>query len=365
MANEPISHIENDDLSIRELIVGLRAWIHYLWSKWHILLVSGILGGVLGLIYGIIEKPSYIANTTFVLEGGESKGGLGRLAGVAAMVGVDIGGGAGGLFQGDNILELYKSRRMLTQALLTKVDSNSEELLIDRYLTFNGIREGWSDNLELRDLDFHQDPVTLDIGTQRLRDSLITSFVNNIRGDLLNVQKPDKDLSIIQVSVVSPDEVFSKVFNENLVKGVNDFYVQTRTKKSRDNIVILQSKVDSVRSMMSQELYSAARASDVTPNINPTRQVQRVVPVQEAQFSAEANRTILSQLIQNLELAKMAELQEQPLIQLVDQPVYPLPVNQLGKRKGLIIGGILFGFVTLFGLIGLKWYRDIMTEENR
>src|SRR3546814_7090606 len=71
--------------------------------------------------------------TTFVLEGGDSKGGLSQYAGMAAMVGVDLGGGTSGLFQGDNIFELYKSRRMLTQTLLSKTHSDSSELLIERY----------------------------------------------------------------------------------------------------------------------------------------------------------------------------------------------------------------------------------------
>src|SRR5690606_6123841 len=134
-----------------------------------------------------------------------------------------------------------------------------------------------------------------------------------IRSDILTVEKPDRSLSIIQVDVTSPDEVFSKVFNENLVQTVNDFYIQTKTKKSTDNIALLEQKVDSVRAVMSGAIYSAVRVSDATPNLNPTRQVQRLGPAQEAQFSAETNKAILSQLLQNLELTKMNLLQEQPL----------------------------------------------------
>src|SRR5690606_6776290 len=145
-----------------------------------------------------------------------------------------------------------------------------------------------------------------------------------------------------------------------LVREVNEFYIQTKTKKSTDNIAILEAKVDSVRTVMSGAIYSAAKVSDATPNLNPTRQVQRIVPAQEAQFSAEANKAILSQLLQNLELSKMNLLQEQPLIQLVDQPVYPLKVDRIGKLKGIVIGGFLFGFLTILGLIGLKLYRNIM-----
>lgn len=364
MATKPTTHIEGDEISIKELILNIKGWVNYLWSKWQILLTVGIVGGIVGLGYALWKKPLYTATTTFVLEGGDGKGGLSQYAGMAAMVGIDLGGGTNGLFQGDNILELYKSRKMLTRTLLSKTHPDSNELLIERYIAYNGIEKDWRGHPELTSLDFRIDPIELGSERLRIRDSVIIEFTNSINENLLRVDKPDKKLSIIRVEVTAPDEVFAKSFNENLVRQVNDFYIKTTTKKSADNVAILEQKVDSVRTMMTGAIYSAAQVSDATPNLNPTRQVQRIAPAQEAQFSAEANKAILSQLLQNLELTKMNLLQEQPLIQLVDQPVYPLKVEKLGKVKGIIIGGFLFGFLILFFLIVRKWYHDVMTEEK-
>ncbi len=363
MTTEPIKPVDDDTISLKEMILDIHDWIRYLITKWRILLIVGILGSVLGLTYAIMKQPLYTATTTFVLESKDTRGNLGSLSGMAALAGIDLGGDAGGLFQGNNILELYKSRNTLEKTLLTKVDQHSDELLIERYIEINNLRDEWKDLPELAELDFHQDPGTMDSLTRRLRDGAITSIVNAIRLDVLTVEKPEKSLSIVQVDVTSPDEVFSKVFNENLVQTVNEFYVQTKTKKSTDNIAILEQKVDSVRKVMTGAIYSAAKVSDATPNLNPTRQVQRLAPVQEAQFSAETNKAILSQLLQNLELAKTTLLQEQPLIQLVDQPVYPLEVTELGKIKGIIIGAFLLGFLTIAYLIVMKWYRDLMAKD--
>lgn len=360
MATESRNIAYDDEVSVKELILNLRDWVGYLWSKWRVLLIAGIVGGGLGLWYSFSKAPVYTATTTFVLESGEQQGGIGRLAGMAALAGFDLGGGAGGLFQGDNILELYKSRKMLVQTLLSNVHPNSDELLIERFIIYNGLEESWQDRPDLQGLDFRREPTTLDPNSRRLRDSVVTSFVKEIRDNVLSVDKPDRKLSIIQVDVTSPDEVFSKSFNETLVKRVNEFYIQTKTKKSTDNIAILEKKVDSVRTVMEGAIYSVARISDATPNLNPTRQVQRIGPTQEAQFSAEANKAMLSQLLQNLELTKLNQMQEQPLIQLVDEPVYPLKVERLGKLKGIILGGFLFGFLAVLWLIAVKYYRDIM-----
>ena len=360
MASQPIQHNEDDEISVKELILNLQGWAKYLWSKWFFLLVAGVLGGILGLGYSWLSKPQYTATTTFVLEGGEAKG-LSQYAGMAAMVGIDLGGGSGGLFQGDNILELYKSRNMIAQTLLS-TSPDSSELLVERYIRFNELNKAWADDPELSKLDFRKASAALDARSLRVRDSVMTTFVSSIKEDNLTVEKPDKTLSIIQVNVTSPDEIFSKSFNEQLVQQVNDFYIQTKTKKFTSNIAMLQAKVDSVRSVMEGAIYSAAQVSDATPNINPTRQVQRAAPVQEAQFSAEANRAILSQLLQNLELTKMNLMQEQPLIQLVDYPVLPLKVEQIGKAKGIIVGGFIFGVLALLFIVGRKWYGDVMNE---
>lgn len=355
---------EKGEITIKEVILDFRRWIKFLWSKKWTILVAGILGGLLGLCYAFVKVPLYTASTTFVVESSDSKGGLGRLAGMAAVAGIDLGGDAGGLFQGDNIMELYKSRRMLVQALLSKIHPDSNELLIDRYLLYSGIKENWEERPDLLKLNFGQDPTTLSPLENRLRDSVLTSLSNDIRKNALVIDRLDKKLSVLKVDITSPDEMFSKVFNESLVKQVNDFYIKTKTKKFTDNIRILQQKVDSVRAVMKGSIYSAAMVSDATPNLNPTRQVQRIAPTQEAQFSAEANKAVLSQLLQNLELTKMTLLQEQPLIQLVDRPVYPLKVSRLGKIKGFIIGGLIFGFLAVGTLVISKWYRNMMAEDG-
>ena len=129
---------------MKELILKIREWWAYLWSKWLTILIAGLIGGALGLTYAFIKKPVYTAETTFVLEEGESGGGLGQYAGLASMMGIDLNSGGGGIFKGDNILELYKSRRMIQETLLAKDTFNGkQQSLIERYIEFNKLRKGW------------------------------------------------------------------------------------------------------------------------------------------------------------------------------------------------------------------------------
>jgi uncharacterized protein involved in exopolysaccharide biosynthesis len=50
-------------------------------------------------------------------------------------------------------------------------------------------------------------------------------------------------------------------------------------------------------------------------------------------------------------LAKVTLRKETPLIQVIDRPILPLPKERLGKAKGIVMGGVLAGFLGILMLI--------------
>ncbi len=350
-----------DEISLRELILNIQQWSRYLLSKWYIILLFGLLGAAIGYWYAASKKPVYTATTTFVLETGDGNG-LSQYAGIASMVGVDIGGGGGGLFTGDNIIELYKSRSMIERTLLSSlVDQRDNQLLIHRYIDFNKLREKWK-KPELRNIHFTSDNKYSTGKEQLLHDSIVGTVVKDISKNYLIVAKPDKKISIIKVDVKAKDELFAKAFNEQLVARVNDFYVTTKTKKSLENVAILQHKADSVRGVMTGAIYRAARVADATPNLNPTRQTQRVAPIQSAKVSAEVNQAVLPELIKNLELSKISLSKETPLLQVVDKPVLPLDSTKTSKMRSAIIGTLIGLLLILAFLLLRRFVQSIMNN---
>lgn len=363
--NKNSKPLGDDEISLKEVIYKIKEWITYVFSYWKFLLIFGIIGATFGFLYAKSKKIMYTASTTFVLEDGGNSSGLGQYAGLASMAGIDLGGGGSGIFQGDNILELYKSRTMIQKTLLTQIENNGKkELLIDRYIDFNELRKRWSENPKLKNIQFPRPAIAQPLTKfDRLQDSVLGEVVKDINLNYLSVGKPDKKLSIISVNVRAPNELFAKAFNDEIVKNVNDFYIQTKTKKSQENVSILQQKTDSVRAVMNGAIYSAAVVNDITPNLNPTRQVQRVAPIQKSQFTAETNKAVLTELLKNLEMSKIASRKEAPLIQVVDQPIFPLEKEGFGKLKGLILGGLIFGFIAVV-LISIRLiYKNILSDE--
>lgn len=352
----PVTPQLDDEISVKELILRTQKWGIFLLGKWLIILACGLIGAGLGLTYSLYQTPKYVAELTFVLEDSKS-GSLGAYSSLASQFGIDLGGGTGsGVFSGDNILEFLKSRLMVEKTLLStlKVDGKKQSLA-DLYIDMTGLRESWKKETGLKNLHF---PDSLERNKFSLQqDSVLNVIHNKIIKKNLSVTKPDKNLSFISVECVSPNELFSKVFTERLVKEATDFYVQTKTKRSILTVGKLQAKADSLESLLNTKTYSVAASQDM--NLNPARSMAGV-RTELVTRDKVVLQTMYAEVVKNLELSRMAMAQETPIIQIVDIPILPLKIEKLGKFKGLVLGGMLAGFLAVAFLVLKHLYKKIM-----
>jgi len=248
-----------------------------------------------------------------------------------------------------------KSRTMVQKALLTDVNvKGKRQTLAELYIDFNDLRDDWKN----KDKTVHFLPGADSEEFTQTQDSLLGTFHRAIIKSNLSVAKVDKKLSIISVNVNSENELFSKYFTEALVKEVSDFYVETKTKKSYQNVKILQHQTDSVRRALNAAISGVAYSVDANPNANPSRQILRV-PSQKRQVDVQANQAILTELVKNLEISKVSLRKETPLIQVIDRPILPLESERVGKVKGIVFGGLIAGFFIAIILLISKFFRRL------
>lgn len=359
--NEKVNNSDGDEISLKDLILKVKEWRRYFFSKWLTIVCVGIIGGILGLSYSYLKKPVYKAVLSFALEDDQGGGGLGAAAGLASQFGVDLGGsgGGGGAFSGDNLLELMKSRSMVEKTLLTPIEIKGKvQTLAELYIAFNNYHAKWANVPNLNHVEFlpNSDRETFSLQ----QDSVLGLFYHQIIKANLTVEKVDKKLSIITVTVNSKNELFSKYFTEVLVKTVSDFYIDTKTKKSVQNVSILQRQTDSVRRALNLAISGVASSADVNPNPNPALQIIKV-PSQRKEVDVQANAAILTEMVKNLELSKMSLRKETPLVQVIDKPILPLEKDKVGKLKGIVIGGVIFGFIAVIFLWLKKLFQNIAT----
>jgi hypothetical protein len=245
--------------------------------------------------------------------------------------------------------------------LLTPIVIKGKKLtLAEYYINFNKLREGWKGKPELENMRFLPNQDRLEFTLEQ--NSVLESFHSTLITNNLTVSKLDKNLSIISLRVKSTNELFSKYFTEILVKVVSDFYIQTKTERETKNVAILQRQTDSVRRMLNAAISGVATSVDVNPNPNPLLATLHV-PSQRRQVDVQANTAILTQLVTNLEIAKMSLLQETPLIQVIDRPILPLDKEKSGKIKGMIIGGVIGMVLIIVFFLVNKAFKEIMETK--
>lgn len=345
------------EIDIEVIFKYLLHWKNILANKWKYIMIIGMLGGILGFSYAKLKRKKYIAELTFALEEkSSSTGSLGAYAGIASQFGIDLGSGGSSVFSGDNILELMKSRMILKKTLLNKVNINNKETrLLDRYVQSLKIQSKLVNSQDqIISLDFNNDAdLTIE------QDSVLAIIIKDIKDNRLEVSKIDKKLNIIKVNLKFQDQIFAKFFTEKLVENVSAFYIQTKTKKAKANVELLQRKTDSVRTKLYEEMYDAASSQDQNLNVIKAR---AKVPGVKKQINIQLLSAMYTELVKNLELSKLTLSKEEPFIQIIDSPELPLlelkPNSILFSIVGLILSGLFA--VSIFTVIGIRRFNKIV-----
>lgn len=357
MTEQPVQQIDNDEISLKELIQKIQEWVAYLKTQWKLIIGIAAVGAIIGFVYASFQKPSYQATTTFVLE--EDKGGgMSGALGLASSFGFDLGSGGGGLFTSSNIIELMKSRLVVEKTLLNPVQVAGKEIsLADYYIQINKLKEGWVKKPALANINF---PANADRTKFSLeQDSILQTISAGLTKNNLTIAQKDKKVSIISLTVKSENELFSKLFCEQLLKETSDFYIETKSKKSRLNVDILQRQADSIRAELNSAITGVAAASDNVYNLNPAFNVKKT-PGTRRQVDVQANTAILTQLVAQLELSKVSLRKETPLVQLIDRPILPLQKEKVGRIKSFVLGGFLAGFLSVLYLVFGRLYKNLV-----
>lgn len=341
----------------REVLAGIKDWMHFILKRWWVLLLAGVLSGAGGIVYAWLSKPKYQSRLTFALE--DNGGGLSGALSLAAEFGLNLGGSTS-IFSGDNILQIITSRRVVEKVLLS-VDSTApdgKQRTLAQYLRDIKMEGKAPEGKSLRS-DTVRFPVNKARGQYSyLEDSVLFVMYKEDVLENLVAHRPDKKLGIFEVMFTSSDERFSKIFTERLMAETVDFYTELRSRKSRQTLEILESRVASLRGNVSGAISSRSSAQDA--NLNPAF-ARAQTPVMQSQVDITAYGGAYAELFKNLELARYQFLQDVPLLQVIDDVEYPLK----RIKKGKLVTGVVFAMVAgIIVLLVLTLKYKLEKEEN-
>lgn len=337
-----------------DVINTFKKGIHNVLAQYRMMLKVTIACTLIALGYALLQPPSYKAVATFILE--DKSGGKSGLGALASQIGFDIGsltGGNAGMFEGDNILDIMQSRLIIEKVLLSKLDSNAttnNTTLADLYISSNKINKKWAGDPYLDNFKFNPTK------SSELQDSVLFTLVQKITKDNLVVSRQNKKGSIIAIEVSSKDQKFSKLFAERLLKQTSDLYVDIKTSNLTNNIKKLQNKADSLEVILGG-LYGKTFQVAQQKLINANTAVKiSTVPEETTQRDKTVTYTLYGEVVKNLEALKLSQINQTPIIQILDTPKFPL-VNQARPIYITVLMGFAAGLV-LSILIAVYLYTD-------
>jgi hypothetical protein len=234
---------------------------------------------------------------------------------------------------------LLKSRTIFRRALLKKVIWNGkEDIFANLFLKKSRINEfEWSNlpedfythrfkSAEIKDLDV-QDRNILDKIYLHLKEKTFLVAEN---------QKS----SFLKLSVETRNDTLSYVWSKLYLKTVTDFYIDTKTKKSKELLVIMSNRVDSLRSALYYTQGKLANFQDQNQQI--IFQKAKIIS-ERLQMNSTQLQAMYLESVRNLDNLRFSLVKESPLLNIISDTELPLtpPIKSNGT---ITLLGTLLGF---------------------
>jgi uncharacterized protein involved in exopolysaccharide biosynthesis len=335
---------------IDALFKGTEATIEYLLRWKRIILILAFVGGILGFCFAKFSDPSYKSHLTFSLEEGAEGGSMGGIAGIAAQFGIVAGGNGSGVFAGNNITEILKSRRMIERVLLSvdTFENNQPSTLIDYYLHINQPEKKQLASFPVSQINSGNNNFT------HLQDSILYKTYFDIVDKDIKASRPDLELDIYELNFTSPNEKFTKVFTDRILDETKKFYTELRTKKNQETVDVLEQRVASLKGSLNNSIGEKALTQDA--NLNMALSAPQV-PIQKQMVNMQVYGKAYEELYKNLELARYQLLENTPLLQVIDAADYPMEKIKASKIKYSFFSALIFGLLTIGILLLIRTTR--------
>ena len=336
---------ENKEIEIRDIIITLKEIKQELISKSFKIGLFVFLFSLTAVLINFFQDSRYKAELSFVVEDKQKSTPLSSVSGLASQFGFDFFSSSNTTFSQANIMELLKSRGVISKTLLR---SNNKNLFIQNYISMYNLDSDWKNNKDLEGITFKNQ---IDIK----HDSIITMIWEKIIDDDISVEIKNDETDIIYLSFKSKEEKFAKLFSENLIDEMSSMYIEYQTKQSTNTIDFLQNRADSVFNELEKAEEEFARVKDINQRI-----IKASGRLKELQLmrSVEVLSTMYLELIKNIEISKLTLLNQTPIIQVIDRPTLPLEDTKLSTFLVFFISFVLSFLISVFYFVFRKMIVD-------
>jgi uncharacterized protein involved in exopolysaccharide biosynthesis len=323
--------MEEDTISLSDIFVTMAEQLKV------IVLVPFITVFLTFTYVQFMQQPQYVSWATVLLPSGGG-GNLGGLAGLASQFGVNVPTGATADLSSPSLFpELLRSRTF------------AEKILDKKFYT----KEFGKELSLLAILTHGNDPPEFG------RDTLISTALASLEGILEFDQDPISTFSVIKATASEP--VFAKQLAEVTLAELEDLNRFYKSQTVNEKTSFIANRIASVENDLKS---SETRLKEFNEK---NRQISSpALQLDQGRLSrdVEIQKGIYLTLKQQYELAKIEEVQEASIVQVLDKPQVPLgPTNKNLKLSVLLAGALGIGLGIMIGFI--RAYADNFDMDER
>lgn len=304
-------------------------------SHWRAVVGLPVAAAVLAAGISLIIRPVYTATTSFVPESGSQGGIPGGLTGLAGQLGISLSVEASSSprFYAD----VVRSRGILERVLLARYpDPRSSQVPPDS-ATLLDILEGREANVTSR----------------------LPRAVSTLAGMVST--RVDNQTNVIRLSVDSRYPALAAQVANQLVSGLNEFNAQTRQSQARQRRRFAEARLAEAERDLGnaeQELrgfYERNRTWAQSPQLTfDEGRLRRQVEIRQEVYLT---------LRREFETARIQEVNETPVITVIDAAVPPRERSKPRRRPMVIVALVLGGLAGVFWASGIEYMRRMQQQE--
>jgi len=345
--SEEVPTEENKD-SIKEFIEKAAPYIKKIAANWKkLLLINGIVAVVAAAILLLFVNNYYDSTITIMPDyGGNNM--FGGLSGLAAMAGINVGE--------TTPTEIYNnilySESVLAPVIYSKYKTNEYDKpvnLIEYY------------EIDLKTVS-KDDPIDL-----QKRDKLL-QMIEKINKNILT-SSVDRLTNILNATVRTNEPSLSSEISNNLVKSLDEYVRTKRKSNAKEQRIYIEERVNQVNDSL----------TIVENQLKNFREQNRIV-AQSPQLLLEQGRltraleiqqTIFIELTKQMELVKLEEIKDAPIINIREEAGLPIVKAGPSRVKYLLILLVVINLVIilliLFGKkfkMNITYFKTIISTKN-
>lgn len=340
----------------RKLVNNVNTVFKTILKYWWLLLICVLLGGLGGWIYDQVNEvpDQYEASLIFNLESGS---GNSELSNFASALGMSGGGSSANMFSGPNFVSLFRSKKIGNRVMLTKVTiGNKTDLLANFYKNRSGaLRRTKNEEFLGKKFEFPDKPIKEYTNAQM---SYLDMFRDYASQDL-QIENVDRKSSFMELSIKTESDTLSKLMVETWLARMTDFYKETQSQKTLELLDLNVHRRDSVLTKLTGAERTLARAQDYSQYaIMPSARVND----QRLSQNTTYLQGLYMESIRNIDALRTSLIRESPLVMIIDEPTFPLPVTPYPKGKAIKIGIALGIVLSLAAMFLIHTYQNMMKK---